>query len=233
MKKTTFAIAAFAVIGLASCLKNDGSVSTPRAGILVDLLSPNATNTAISLNGNTIGTNVSYGSVPNLYNQVNAGNGNLSVFNSANAQLLNFSFTAAEGKYYSLFIVDSASKMKAIQVADSVSYPGTADSIKVRFYNFAPNSPIPLNVRVKDSAATVFPSYHGFETQASAEAKNDFLPLKAGTYNFQIINLNNSTSLKDTTIIFEGKHIYTLFIKGFYADTTGTTALGLGVVKHG
>src|SRR6476660_6601023 len=109
-------MAACAVIAFASCMKNDGAVSTPRAGVLVDLLSPNATNTTIVLNGNTIGTNVSYGSVPQLYNQVAEGNGNLSIFSNLTAQLLNYNFNAESGKYYSIFVVDSASRMQSIMV---------------------------------------------------------------------------------------------------------------------
>jgi len=233
MKKRTFAVVALAVAALAGCIKNDGSVDTPRAGILVDLLSPNANNTTIILNGNTIGSNVSYGSAPNLYNQVTPGTGNLSVFSSTTEQLLNNNFSAESGKYYSLFIVDSVSKMKVIQVTDSVSYPGNTDSVKVRFYNFAP-SLAPLTLRVNDSAT--IPNFGGrvFETQQTANLYNSFLDMKAGTYRFQVFPPYSSTiPLKDTTLTFDGKHIYTVFIKGFYPDTTGTTAIGLGVVKHG
>jgi hypothetical protein len=228
MKKRTLVVAALTAIAFASCLKNDGGVSTPRAGILVDLLSPNATNTTIILNGNTIGTNVSYGSNPNLYNQVTPGYGNLSIFSSTTTQLLNSDFNAESGKYYSMFVVDSASKMKNIIVTDSVSYPGT-DSVKVRFYNFAPNS-IPLSVGVKDSS--VLWSNRPFETQISANGYNTFLPMKAGTYTFQVSNPFSATPISDTTITLGSNHIYTLFIKGFYPDTTGTTKLGLGIVTH-
>jgi len=231
MKRSTLAVAALAIVAFAGCLKNDGSVSTPRAGVLVDLVSPDAVNTSIILNGNIIGSNISYGSVPNYYNQVTPGYGNLTIVNSSNTKLLDADLTTEAGKFYSIFAVDSTSKMKAIMVADSVSYPNNTDSVKVRFYNFAPNS-IPLSVRIKDSASPVWP-YHAFETQQSAAQMNSFLPMKAGTYNFQIVSLYNNESLKDTSITFDGKHIYTLFIKGFYPDTTGSKAIGLGAVKHG
>lgn len=230
MKKRTLAVAALAVVAFAGCFKNDGSVSTPRAGVLVDLVSPNAVNTSIVLNSNIIGSNVSYGSVPNYYNQVTPGPGNLTVVNSSNTTLLNSNFTTESGKFYSIFIVDSASRMKSILVADSVSYPNTTDSVKVRFYNFAPNSPM-LSVRVKDSTTIWTP--RSFETQQSVSSSNTFLPMKAGTYNLQVFSPSDNAPLKDTSITFDGKHIYTLFIKGFYPDTTGTTAIGLGVVKHG
>src|SRR5689334_6799335 len=98
MKKWTFAIAAVSIIGFASCLKNDGSVPPSRAGVLVDLLSPDATNTTITLNGNALGSNVSYGSVPNLYNQVTPGTANIGVFSSSTATLLNNNFNTQEGK---------------------------------------------------------------------------------------------------------------------------------------
>src|SRR4051794_34259706 len=210
MKKRTLAVAALATLAFASCLKNDGAVEPPRAGVLVDLLSPNATNTTIVLNGNTIGTNVSYGSVPQLYNQVAYGNGNLSIFSNLTAQLLNYDFNAESGKYYSIFVVDSVSRMKAIIVTDSVDYPGTSDSVKVRFYNFAPNSQ-GLSVRVKDSL-TLWP-FHSFETQNTANGYNTFIGMKAGTYTFQIVTPYNATPLKDTVMTLEGKHIYTLFTK--------------------
>src|SRR6478735_4484575 len=114
MKKRTFAVAVLAIAAFAGCLKNDGSVSTPRAGVLVDLLSPNAYNTNITLNGNTIGSNVSYGSVPNYYNQVSAGAANVSVFDNDSNQLLNSNFTTQPGGYSSVFLVDSVSRMKTI-----------------------------------------------------------------------------------------------------------------------
>ncbi len=230
MKKRTFAIAVVAIVALAGCIKNQGS-NSPRSGVLVDLLSPNAINTTIVVNGNTIGSNISYGSVPSYYNVVTSGNSNLTIYASTTQTLLNKDFRTDEGKYYSIFVVDSASKMKPIIVTDSASYPNATDSVKVRFYNFAPNS-IPLNVVVKDSA-TIWAN-RAFETQESANAYNRFLDMKAGRYNFQVFSpYNISMPLKDTTITFDGKHIYTLFIKGFYPDSTGTTAISLGVVKHG
>ena len=230
MTKRTLAIAAFAAIIFAGCLKNDGSVSTPRAGILVDLLSPDANNTTISLNGNTIGSNVSYGSIPNFYNQLTAGPSNIRVTDVVLTTLFDKNFTTDPGKFYSVFLVDSASNMNSIIVTDSVDYPGTTDSVKVRFYNFAPYSQ-GLSVGIKDSGK-IWMS-RSFESQTSANAYNTFLPMKAGTYTFQIFSPYSATSVKDTAITFDGKHIFTLFIKGFAADTTGSTALGLGVVKHG
>ncbi len=230
MKNRILAVAALAAIVFASCLKNDGGVSTPRAGVSVDLLSPDAKNTTIALNGDTIGLNISYGSVSNFYNQVTSGTGHLSVYSISFAQLLNSNFNTEAGKYYSMFIVDSASKMKNIIVTDSVSFPGSMDSVKVRFYNFTPNSPT-LNVGVKDSS--IIWAQRPFETQGTANANNTFIPMKAGAYTFQIFAPSSATSLKDTTITFSGGHIFTLFTKGFFADTTGSTALGLGVVQHG
>lgn len=230
MKKRTLVVAVLAAMAFASCLKNNGGTSTPRAGVLVDLLSPDATNTTIILNGNTIGSNVSYGSVPNYYNQVVAGPGNVVVGNASLTPLLNTNFTTQPGSFYSIFIVDSASKMKSIIVTDSVSYPNSSDSVKVRFYNFATNSP-GLSVGIKDTS-TIW-TLRPFETQNSANAYNVFKGMKAGTYTFQIFTPFSSSSVKDTAITFEGKHIYTLFLKGFFADTTGSKALGLGVVKHG
>jgi hypothetical protein len=230
MRKRTLIVAALATTIFASCLKNDGGISTPRAGILFDLLSPDAKYTTIALNGDTIGLNVSYGSGPSIYNQVTSGTGHLSVYSISFAQLLNSNFNIELGKYYSMFIVDSASKMKNIIVMDSVNSPGTTDSVKVRFYNFTPNSPL-LNVGVKDSS--IIWAQRPFETQGTANANNTFIPMKAGAYTFQIFTTYSGNSLKDTTITFSGGHVFTLFTKGFFADTTGSTALGLGVVQHG
>lgn len=234
MKKMTSGIALVALAALAGCFKNDSSVGTPRAGILLDLVSPNAINTNIILNGNVINNNISYGSVvPNYYNQVVPGPSNVTVTSSTNAELLNQNFNTVSGKYYSVFMVDSVSKLKAIIVTDSVNYPDAADSVKVRFYNFAPApNAVPLTVRINDSINVM--TSRTFETQQSAASLNTFQDLKAGTYLFQVFTPFNSTkSLKDTSITFDGKHIYTVFIKGFYPDSTGATAIGLGVVKHG
>ena len=231
MKRKTLAIVALAVAAFTSCLKNGGSVSNPRAGVLVDLVSPNATNTTIILNGNTVGSNVSYGSAPNYYSQVTPGSANVTVVDNANNPLLNYNFNTASGQFYSVFLVDSVNHMKPIIVTDSVSYPNSTDSVKVRFYNFCPN-PLPLRVGIKDS--TIIWPGRSFETQESANGGNTFLLMKAGTYDFQIFTpYNTTTPLKDTSITFDGKHIYTLFIKGFYGDSTSATGIGLGVVKHG
>ena len=230
MKKKTLVVAALAATVFASCLKNDGAVSTPRAAVLVDLLSPDAMYTTIKLNGNTIGSNVSYGGTPTYYTQVNPGFGNLSVYITTSTPVLDNNFNTESGKYYSIFVVDSVSKMKAIMVTDSVSFPSTPDSVKVRFYNFAPNSPM-LSVGVKDDS-TVLWNQRPFETQNTADASNTFIGMKAGSYTFQIFAPYSTTSIKDTSITFSGGHIFTLFTKGFFADTTGSTALGLGVVQH-
>ncbi len=230
MNKRILSVAAFAVLGVAGCIKQDGGTTTPRAGIMVNLLSPNAVSTNITLNGNMIVSNISYGSTPQFYNQVTAGATPLAVSSPLSSSVLNTTLSTEPGKFYSVFLIDSVSKMKAIAVADSVSYPGTTDSIKVRFYNFAVNAPA-LNLYIIDSATEW--TNRAFETQSSAGSYNHFRGLKAGTYNFKIKTPDGGTTLTDTTITFEGKHIYTLFMRGFYPDTSGATKIGLGTVRHG
>lgn len=229
MNKRIIALAVLSIATLTACFKNDASLSTPRAGIMVNLLSPNATGTNIILAGTTIGSNVSYGIVPQFYNQVTAGTNSLVITNATNT-LLSTTITPAAGKFYSVFLVDSLSRMQAITVVDSVNYPSTADTVKVRFYNFAPNSP-GINVNIKDSA-TLWNS-RSFETPATASVNNVFRSLKAGAYNLRVAQPGAGTAVVDTTITFEGGRIYTLYLKGFFNDSTGSSALSLGKVRHG
>lgn len=230
MNKRFLSVAVIAALALGGCLKSsDGGTSTPRSAVMVDLVSPNATATNIYLNGTTIGTNISYGSTPVYYNQVNSGTTTLLVENSAKTQLLSSNFATAEGRYYTVFAVDSANRMKAIAVMDSVTQPGT-DTAKVRFFNFSPNSPA-LDIAIVDSS--VVWSSHAFETQATANATNTFKGIKAGTHNFQIRLAGTSTVLKTVSATFESQRVYTLFTKGFYSDTAAATIFGLGMVKHG
>lgn len=226
MKKVLLPAIALALISVTGCLKSD-TENTPRAAIMVNLFSPNAANTNIYLNGTAIGTNISYGSTASGYNQISAGVATVQITNSAGTtNLLNASATLAAGKFYSAFIIDTSSKMKMVTVVDSVSYPASTDSIKVRFYNFAVGS-APITVGLKDSAA-IWTST-GLETQTTANDKNVFKPLKAGSYAFHIAGGGTS---KDTTITFTGGHVYTLYTKGYYNDTAKATRYGLAYISH-
>ena len=117
---------------------------------------------------------------------------------------------------YSVFAIDSVSKISAIAFEDDLTSPA-AGKAHVRFIHLSPNAPA-VDVAVASSGDVVF-------GDVSFKEGTAFSPLDAGTYNLDVRVAGTGTvALVLPAITLEAGKIYTVFAKGFLGGT-GTQAL--------
>lgn len=127
----------------------------------------------------------------------------------------------------SLFIIDSANKLKHVFVADYLADSGSG-SPKLRFFNFSPNAPA---VDLAISGGQVLFGNRTFNDVSINKPLATFLATNAGTYNIDV-RLTGTSNVVGTIagVVFSaGKH-YTLYTKGFYGGT-GKQAFGVGIIS--
>ncbi|MBU0984572.1 MAG: DUF4397 domain-containing protein, partial [candidate division Zixibacteria bacterium] len=114
--------------------------------------------------------------------------------------------TLAPNTVYSVFAVDSLSKITVLVTQDDLT-PPAAGKAHVRFIHLSPDAPA-VDVALAGGAA-VFPNV-AF-TQYTA-----FTPLDAGTYNLEVrLAGQSAVVLPLPGITLENGKIYTVFAKGF------------------
>jgi hypothetical protein len=129
----------------------------------------------------------------------------------------------AKDNNYSVFAVDSVSKISAIVLADDLTAPA-AGKAHVRFIHLSPNAPA-VDVAVASSGAVVFGN-KAFKEYTS------FTPLDAGTYNLDVRVAGTATvALVLPAITLEAGKIYTVFAKGFLGGS-GVQALGAEIIVN-
>ena len=223
------------LVVLSSCTleSSDTDGSQPYAAVSVYALSPDAPYLNVFLNQNTIAANVPFGSYT-LYNQVLAGTTTINAQVAGGAStIVNTSFPTSEGKYYSVFLVDSFSSVKAVTISDNLQ-PVTGDSIRIRFFNFSPDAPAVDMVSSTDSSnKKVMWANRSFTDSANSDSINNFIYASTGSYTFSVVKSNSTDTLATfarTDLTKAGN--YTLFLKGFYTNSTGDTTISLGIRPH-
>ena len=131
-------------------------------------------------------------------------------------------------KAYSVFAIDSVSKIKAAVVSDNLATPASGKA-HVRFFHFSPNAPA---VDIAVANGPVVFSNRSFNDQATNASLADFTPLDAGTYNLQVrLTGTNTTVLSLPGVTLTAGKIYTVFAKGFVGGTEAR-ALGAQVITN-
>jgi hypothetical protein len=232
MKKTLlYFTACLALLSVMSGCDISGNANTPKGPITafrIVVASPNASNLNIFLNGSSFASSISYGSYTE-YAEIPPGSQALRIMNGNNDSLLKADVTMEQDKFYSVFLVDSVSRLKAFTLKDEPTTV-SSDSIRIRIMNFSPNSP-PVDVAIKDGDVLSAGRFFG-DNQINSSYQNFSIKLKAGQYDLEIKQTGTSTVLQTVDdITFAGGGHYTLFIKGFLTGT-GTQAFGLGTVRH-
>lgn len=220
---STFATLALlaAVFTFSSCEKDDDKTY---ANVLVAHASPNApgvdlliddtkqNSAALNFPGNT------------GYLRVESGERNIKVnVSGTSTTVIDADLTLDVDKNYSVFAVDSVSKITAIALVDDLTAPASGKA-HVRFVHLSPNAPA-VDVAVASSGAVVFPNtaFKGFTA---------FTPLDAGTYNLDVRVAGTSTvALVLPAITLQAGKIYTVFAKGFLGGT-GAQALGAEIIVN-
>ena len=228
MKKVLYT-AALAVLSLSfvSCEK-DEDVEENQSKVMIVHASPNAPNVDVRLNNTVALTNVPFPG-NSEYNSVAAGNTNIKISPTGTTTYVidaNVPFMAEMN--YSVFAIDSVSKIKAAVVTDNLAAPATGKA-HVRFFHLSPNAPA---VDIAVTGGSVLFSNRSFNDQAANTSLQNFTPLDAGTYNLEVRVAGTTTvALPLPGISLAAGKIYTVFAKGFLGGT-GAQALGAQIIVN-
>lgn len=213
---------------LMACDKDDDDAALAQSKVMVVHASPNAPNVDVRVNNNVALTNVAY-PTNSGYLDVNSGSTNIKVSpTTTTTHVIDATVTLDASKNYSVFAVDSVSKIKAAVVSDDLTAPASGKA-HVRFFHFSANAPA---VDIAVTGGAVLFSNRRFNDQATNSSYASFTPLNAGTYNLEVRAAGTNTvvlSLPNITLT-AGK-IYTVFAKGFLGGV-GAQALGAQIVTN-
>jgi len=218
------------VTSLSSCLKNNLGPSQSPGAVLIVHASPNAPNIDMYVDGARSLYNISYGSDTG-YAIINPGTYSFAFTQTGNTTpLVTQSFTFEGGKLYSIFTIDSVSKMKAVYVADNIATI-SLDSVQIRYFDLSPDAPFHTAV-ITSGTDSVQYTIRGFNDQGGNSDFQNFTSLKAGTYDLKLSQPGSGTPFKVfNNLVLTGGKVYTIYLKGFY-NGSGTQALGVGFARH-
>lgn len=207
---------------MTSCKKDEETKTY--ANVLVTHASPNAPGVDLLVDGSK--QNSAALAYPNNtgYLQVESGTRNIKVnVSGTSTTVIEANLDLAKDQSYSVFAVDSVSKISAVVLADDLTAPA-AGKAHVRFVHLSPNAPA-VDVAVAGGGAVVFGNKAFKEYTA-------FTPLDAGSYNLEVRVAGTSTvALTLPTITLESGKIYTVFAKGFLGGS-GSEALGAEIIVN-
>lgn len=224
LSKMMLTLAAATLI-FASCNKED-STANPKtfAKVLVTHASPNAPAVDLLIDNNKVNT-TGLG-FPNNTGYLNVESGKRNIKVTASGTLTNVITADLDlmgERSYSIFAVDSLSKISALVLEDNLAAPA-AGKAHVRFIHLSPDAPA-VDIAVASSGAVVFGN-------KSFKEFTPFTPLDAGTYNLDVREAGTSTvALVLPAITLEAGKIYTVFAKGFLGGT-GVQALGAEIIVN-
>lgn len=225
LSKAMLTVAASAFL-LLSCNKDD-STSTPTktfAKVLVAHASPNAPAVDILVDNSKVNsTGLGY---PNNTGYLNVESGKRNIKVNASGTLtsvITADIDFTKDKNYSIFAIDSVSKISALVVEDDLTAPASGKA-HVRFIHLSPNAPA-VDVAVASSGSVVFGNKK-FKEYTS------FTPLDAGDYNLDVrVAGTSSVALVLPKITLQAGKIYTIFAKGFLGGS-GVQALGAEIIVN-
>lgn len=231
MKKKSFIFTATlflaSLVLVSSCNKEDDhnhSDSASNARVLVVHASPDAPGVDLLVDNTKV--NSAALTFPNNtgYLQVPSGTRNVKV-NAAGTTItvIDANLALEKDKNYTVFAVDSLSKISAVVLEDNLAAPA-AGKAHVRFVHLSPNAPA-VDIAVAATGTVVFGN-------KSFKEATDFTPLDAGTYNLDVRVAGTSTvALVLPAITLEAGKIYTVFAKGFLTGT-GAQELGAAIIVN-
>ena len=213
---------------LASCSKEDDVAAPATARVMVVHASPNAPAVDVRVNNTVALSNVAY-TANSSYSSINAGSTNIKVSPAGSTNyVIDATLDLKSNTNYSVFAIDSVSKIKAAVVMDDLTAPAAGKS-HVRFFHFSPNAPA---VDIAVTGGPVLFSNRMFNDQASNSSLSNFTPVDAGTYNLEVrLAGTNTVVLALPNVMLTAGKIYTVFAKGFVGGT-GMQALGAQVIVN-
>lgn len=226
---TKFGLLSVMALVFAGCDKND-DVPTPasQSKVMVIHASPNAPAVDVRINGTVALTNVPF-LTNSAYTTLNSGSTNIKVSpTGTTTNVIDATVTLLADKSYSVFAIDSVSKIKAAVTVDDLTTPA-AGKAHVRFLHLCTNAPA---VDIAVTGGAVLFSNRTFNDQTANAALANFTPLNAGTYNLEVrLAGTNTVALPLPNITLVAGKIYTVYAKGFLGGT-GAQALGAQIIAN-
>ncbi|MFN8286910.1 MAG: DUF4397 domain-containing protein [Chitinophagales bacterium] len=211
-----------ALITISSCKKDEDAKTY--AKVLVTHASPDAPGVDLLVDNSK--QNSAALTFPNstAYLQVESGSRNIKVnVAGTSTTVIDANLTLEKDKNYSVFAVDSVSKISAVVIEDDLTTPASGKA-HVRFVHLSPNAPA-VDVAVAGGGPVVF-------ANKSFKEYTAFTPLDAGSYNLEVRVAGTSTvALTLPTITLESGKIYTVFAKGFLGGSADQ-ALGAQIIAN-
>lgn len=218
-------VALSTVLSFSSCDDDDDNTATPVGSgkLMIIHASPDAPAVDLLLDGTKLNSvDVNYtDNTP--YISATAGSRVLKV-NVAGTltTAMQANLSVVSGKNYSVFAIDSVSKLSGLVVEDNLATPASGKA-HVRFIHLSPNAPA-VDVAVT-SGGVVFgnKSFKDFTA---------FTPLDANTYDLEVRLAGTSTVVLPLPgIVLTAGKIYTVYAKGFVGGT-GAQALGAEIIVN-
>lgn len=222
-------VIALTVLTFTSC-KDDENVVTPpavsKSKILVTHASPNAPRVDLLVDNVFIDT-LSFPK-SSAYLEVTSGTRNLKVRATGTSLVpIDANVTLDANKNYSVFAIDSLSKISALVTLDDLTAPASGKA-HVRFIHLSPDAPA-VNI-IANGSITLFPNRTFNKTITSTEQA--FTPVDAGTYNLEVRTVTgNALALSVPGVTLTTGKIYTIYAKGFLGGT-GAQALGAQIIVN-
>lgn len=216
------------VVAVSCTADDDVDMDQEQARVMVVHASPDAPNVDVRINNSVALTNVAY-PANSPYTAVAAGNANIKISPAGTTTyVIDATVPLSANTSYSVFAIDSVSKVKPAVVTDNLTAPAS-DKAHVRFFHFSPNAPA-VDIAVADGP--VLFSNRTFNDQATTASLANFTPLDAGTYNLEVrLAGTNTVVLPLPPITLAAGKIYTVFAKGF-AGGDNTQALGAQIIVN-
>ena len=223
-----FALMATSLLFVSCDKDDDDDDNTSTSKLMVVHASPNAPNVDVRVNNSVVLTNVAY-PTNSSYNNVTSGTTNIKISPTGTmTYVIDGNVSLEANKSYSVFAIDSVTKIKAAAVMDDLTAPASGKA-HVRFFHFSPNAPA---VDIAVAGGAVLFSNRSFNDQAANASFTAFTPLNAGTYNLEVRAAGTSTVvLPLPNITLTAGKIYTVFAKGFLGGT-GAQALGAQIIAN-
>jgi hypothetical protein len=228
MKKTILNFASIVLLTSAiittSCNKDDsgGIVSAPdKSKLMVVHASPDAPGVDFLVDGTK--QNSAALTFPNntAYLDILSGSRNLKV-NAAGTTttVINATVPFTKNTNYTLFAVDSLSKISTVLLTDNLAAPASGNA-HVRFVHLSPNAPA-VDIAVTGGSVLL--------PNTAFKGSTAFTPVLAGTYNLEVrVAGTTNVALPLPGVVLQAGKIYTVFAKGFLGGT-GAQALDAGFI---
>ena len=221
--KTTTLFIAAAIISFSSCTKKNDD-TTFYSSLSVTHASPDAPAVDIYIDNSKVTTTpFSFSNTTGYLKNLISGKRNIKVnVAGTTTNVINADITFDGNKNYSLFAIDSVSKLSTLLTVDDLTAPA-AGKAHVRFIHLSPDAPA-VDIAVV-GGPVVFPN-------SSFKSVSTFTPLGAGTYNLEVrVAGTTNVALTLPSITLESGKIYTVYAKGFLGGT-GAQALDAGIIVN-